>query len=88
MKKFFKRVRIEAYYNLNGMYMKYPTNELHGQEFINVDVEITKEQYKIAGFEIEEDVIYIDGVSPIGCELVGKVVSGDTLLLKICQDWG
>lgn len=88
MKHFFKIVRFETYYKLNGMYMEYPTNELHDQEFINVDVEITKEQYKIAGFEFEEDVIYIDGFSPIECELVGKVVSGDTLLLKICQDWG
>jgi len=88
MKHFFKRVRFETYYKLNGMYMEYPTNELYDQEFINVDVEITKEQYKIYGFEIEEDVIYIDGVAPIECELVSKVVSGDTLLLKICQDWG
>ena len=88
MKKFYNKVQIIAYYNLDGEYLIFECNELHNKTFSNVNVEIKTERRIVCGMTFEEDVICIDGEEPISCELVKTDIYNGTLILRICQDWG
>ena len=85
-----KKVVLRTYYNLDGDYITFPENPLHDKTFENVGVIISDKISSIAGFKVKEQIIYITNSDeePIGCELVGYVEDGDTLIIKLCQDWG
>ena len=84
-----KNVVIRAYYNLDGDYITFPENPLHGKEFHNVNIEFKIKTNIICGVAFDWDVIEIEGEEPIECELVDKVYLPDgTLIIKICEDWG
>ena len=87
-KKYFGKVRIVAYYNLDGDYTVFEDNTLHNKEYYNVSVEIKTEKRKMLDISFESDVIYIEGEEPIECELVRADTCKGTLVLGICQDWG
>lgn len=83
-----KKVILQTYYNLDGDYTLFDDNPLHNKTYENVRVVITKEIIHLTHWDITVNVIRIDGQEPIECELVGYVEDGDTLLIKLCQDWG
>lgn len=85
----YNKVIIKAYYNLDGEYVSFPDNPLHGKVYENVDVKFKKEVNTIAGIEFESNVIKIEGEEPIECELVSRNKQTDgSLIIGICQDWG
>lgn len=85
-----KKVILQTYYNLDGKYILFDSNQLHGKTFENVGVVIRDEIVDICGIKVNQQVIYIihSNEEPIECELVGYVEDGDTLIIKLCQDWG
>ena len=84
-----KKAIIKAYYNLDGEYLSFPDNPLHGQTYENVNIDIKQVTYETSGIEFVADVVEIEGQEPIECELVGCFKPyEDTLIIKICQDWG
>lgn len=84
-----KKVVLQGYYNLDGEYLLFEDNPLHGKTFNDVNVVIAKETKKIAGMTVAYDVVRIGGYEPIECELVGYRRTEDgTLIISICQDWG
>jgi hypothetical protein len=83
-----KKVILQTYYNLDGDYIIFEDNPLHRAKYENVKVVITKEYIRLTHMNIKVDVIRIDGQEPIECELVDYVEDGDTLIVKLCQDWG
>ena len=83
-----KKVIIKAYYNLGGDYILFEDNPLHNSTYENVEVSIEETVRIIAGIEFLVNEICIEGNDPINCELVGYQKAEDTLLIKICQDWG
>ena len=84
-----KKVLLQAYYDLDGEYLPFPDNPLHGKVFENVDVKFATRIDTIGGLNFEVDVIEIEGQEPIECELVGRKNAPDgTLIIKLCQDWG
>ena len=85
-----KKVTLLTYYNLDGDYITFPDNPLHGKTYENVGVLISNKITSYGGFKVKEQVIYITNSNeePIGCELVGVVEDGDDLIIKLCQDWG
>ena len=84
-----KSVVLWTYYNLDGEYIPFPENPMHGKEYRNVEVGLQEKINVIHGVEFITDVICIEGEEPIECELVGEIpVNGDSLIIKICQDWG
>lgn len=85
-----KKVTLLTYYNLDGDYITFPDNELHGKTYENVGVVISNKITSYGGFKVREQVIYITNSNeePIWCELVGYVEDGDDLIIKLCQDWG
>ena len=88
MKKFYKKVQIVAYYNLDGDYTIFEENELHNKTFNNANVEIKTEMHRICGMTFKQNVIYINEEDPISCELISADVRNNVLILHICQDWG
>ena len=84
-----KKVIINAYYRLDGEYIVFPDNPLHGKTFETVDVKITGRTETIGGVGYHVDIVLIDGEEPIDCELVSRRKTPDgTLIIGICQDWG
>ena len=83
-----KKVILQTYYNLDGNYIVFEDNPLHRTTYENVNVVITREYIRLTHMNIAVNVIRIDGHEPIECEFVGCVEDGDTLILKLCQDWG
>ena len=85
-----KKVILQAYYNLDGNYILFDSNPLHGKTFANVGVLVSNKITSYGGIKVKEQVIYItdSNEEPIECELVGYVEDGDTLIVKLCQDWG
>lgn len=85
-----KKVILHAYYNLDGDYITFPDNPLHGKTYENVGVVISNKITSYCGFKVKEQVIYITNSNeePIGCELVDYIEDGDNLIIKLCQDWG
>lgn len=84
-----KRVVLQGYYNLNGEYLLFEDNPLHGNTYDNVNVAISKETRTIGNQTYAVDVVNIEGCEPIECELVGQRKTEDgTLVISICQDWG
>ena len=84
-----KKVVLYGYYNLNGEYLVFDDNPLHGKTFSNVNVSISRESKTVAGSAYLVDVIAIEGCETIECELVGYCFAADgTLEISICQDWG
>lgn len=85
-----KKVILQAYYNLDGNYILFDSNPLHGKTFENVGVIVNDKIVAICGIKVKQQVIYITNSNeePIECEFVGYVEDGDTLLVKLCQDWG
>lgn len=85
-----KRVVLQTYYNLDGSYILFDSNTLHGKTFENVGVVVSSKIHAICGVKVRLDVIYITGSNeePIECEFIGCVEDGDTLIVKLCQDWG
>ena len=85
-----KKVVLQTYYNLDGDYITFPDNPLHGKTFDNVGALICDKIFSIAGMKVKEQVIYIthSNEEPIECELVSYIEHEDTLYIKLCQDWG
>lgn len=85
-----KKVVLRTYYNLDGDYISFPDNPLNGKTFENVGVIVSNKIVAICGIKVRQQVIYItdSNEEPIECELVGYVEDGDTLIVKLCQDWG
>lgn len=83
-----KKVVLQTYYNLDGDYMLFDSNPLNNQTYENVKVVITKEIIHLTYMDININVIRIDGQEPIECEFIDCVEDGDTLIVKLCQDWG
>ena len=85
----YKKVVLEAYYELNDGYISFPENPIDGKEFHNVNVEFTTRPWSVGGVKFEWDVIKIDGEEPIECEIIGQIHRTDgTMIIQICQDWG
>lgn len=82
------KVIIKAYYDLDGDLILFPDNPLHGKSYENVEVAIKQEIHEICGISFEVDIIKIEGQEPIECELIDTIDLDDTLIIKICQDWG
>lgn len=84
-----KKVVLQGYYYLDGNYLPFEENPLHGKTYNDVDISISTKKREMAGVAHEVDVINIEGCNPIECELVDchKTTDG-TLLISICQDWG
>lgn len=84
-----KAVVLHSYYNLNGSYLLFEHNPLHGKTFSDVNVTFSKKKVAIAGSAFIVDVVSIEGCEPIECELVDRCKTEDgTLVISICQDWG
>lgn len=85
-----KKVTLHTYYNLDGDYITFDGNPLHGKTFEDVGVLISNKITSYGGMKVKEQVIYITNSNeePIGCELVDVVEDGDNLIIKLCQDWG
>ena len=85
-----KKVILKTYYKLNGDYLQFDSNPLHNQKYENVDVELKEITRTICNIDFDIDVVEIEGQEPIECELVGTYheSESDTLIIKICQDWG
>lgn len=83
-----KKVTLLAYYNLDGDYIAFPDNPLHGTVYENVGVVINDRVSMIHGIEFRAQIISIMDEEPIWCELVDYVEDGDDLIIKLCQDWG
>ena len=85
-----KKVVLQTYYNLDGDYILFDGNPLHGKTFENVGVLINNKITSYGGFKVKEQVIYITNSNeePIGCELVDYIDNGDDVIIKLCQDWG
>ena len=84
-----KELVFEAFYKLDGEYIPFPDNPLHGKRCINADVKFKKEKRVICGIEFPVDVIKIDGYVPIDCELLSHEVRPDgSMIIQLCQDWG
>ena len=85
-----KKVVLRTYYNLDGDYIWFDSNPLHGKTFENVGVVVSSKIHAICGIKVKSDVIYIinSNEEPIECEFVGYVEDDDTLFINLCQDWG
>ena len=85
-----KKVVLRTYYNLDGEYISFPYNPLHGKTFENVGVLVSNKITSYGGIKVKEQVIYItdSNEEPIGCEFIDCVENDDTLIVKFCQDWG
>lgn len=84
-----KKVLLRGYYNLDGEYLPFADNPLHGKTFSNVDVSFSEHTRNIGGVAYVSDIVNIEGCEPIECELVGHHKTADgTLVISICQDWG
>lgn len=85
-----KKVRLQAYYNLDGDYILFPENPLHGKTFRNVGVVIKEEVHSVCSIAFREQVVYLTNSNeePIGCELVDVTEYDNELVIGICQDWG
>lgn len=83
-----KKVTLLTYYNLDGDYITFPDNPLHGTTYENVGVVISDRVSMIHGIEFRAQIISIMDEEPIWCELVDYVEDGDDLIIKLCQDWG
>lgn len=84
-----KKVVLRGVYNLDGQYLPFEDNPLHGKTYSNVEVSFSKETRTVAGSTFSFDVVKIEGCEPIECELVGHYEMPDgTLVISICQDWG
>lgn len=85
-----KRVTLQTYYNLDGDYITFPDNPLHGKTYQNVGAIISNRTRSVCGIQFTEQVVYIinSDEEPIGCELVDIVERDDNLIISICQDWG
>ena len=89
MKCFSRKVQIVAYYNLDGEYLLFEENPLHGKTFQNVNVSFSQDVRTICGISFAVDIVAIEGCDPIECELVGYRTSAEgTLVISVCQDWG
>ena len=85
-----KKVVLQTYYNLDGDYMLFDDNPLHGKTFENVGVVVSDKITSYGGFKVKEQVIYLteSNERPIECEFIGCAEDDDTLIVKLCQDWG
>ena len=85
-----KKVVLQTYYNLDGHYIVFPDNPLHGKTFENVGALICDKIFSMGGIKVKEQVVYITNSNeePIECEFISCVENGDTLIIKLCQDWG
>ena len=85
-----KKVILKTYYNLDGSYMLFDSNPLHNKTFENVGVLVSNKIVSICSMKVRQQVIYITNSNeePIECEFVGCVEDDDTLIVKLCQDWG
>lgn len=85
-----KKVILQAYYNLDGDYILFDGNPLHGKTFENVGVLVSNKIVSICGIKVKQQVIYItdSNEEPIECEFLDCVENDDTLIVKLCQDWG
>lgn len=79
---------IKAYYDLGGELISFPDNPLHGKSYKNVEVVFKQRIREICGIPFNVDIIEIEGQEPIECELIDAIDLDDTLIIKICQDWG
>lgn len=82
------KIILKAYYDLDGDYIEFPDNPLHGKVYENADVKFEDVTRKICGINFTMDVIKIKGEEPIECEIVDSYYSGNTLVIELCQDWG
>lgn len=84
-----KKVVLRGVYNLNGQYLPFEHNPLHGKTYNNVEVSFSKKICGTGDHKYAVDVVNIEGCEPIECELVGHHTAEDgTLVISICQDWG
>lgn len=84
-----KNVVLHGYYNLDGEYLLFEDNPLHGKTYSSVDVSIERKLCTRSYGTVAVDVVNIAGYEPIECELVGYRFTADgTLVISICQDWG
>lgn len=85
-----KKVTLLTYYNLDGDYITFPDNPLHGKTYKNVGVVISDKISATCGIKFREQIIYITNSNeePIGCELLDCIEDGDDLIIRLCQDWG
>ena len=83
-----KKVVLQTYYNLAGDYILFDSNPLHDTSYENVRVIVTKEVIHLTKMDIVINVIRIDGQDPIECEFIDYIEYDDTLILRLCQDWG
>ena len=83
-----KNVVLQAYYNLDGDYILFEDNPLHGKRYKNVGVVVTTQFIRLTHMDIAVNVIRIEGQEPIECEFIGCIENGNDLIIKICQDWG
>lgn len=84
-----KSVVLHGYYNLDGNYLLFDENPLHGKTFSDVDVSFSQNVRTIGDIDFVSDVVLIEGCEPIECELVGhRKLADGTLVVSICQDWG
>ena len=87
--KKFGKVQIKAYYDLDGEYILFPDNPLHGKTFENVTVTFKTKRHIIGDTSFLLNIIEIEGQEPIECELLGsRKLPDGSLLIEICQDWG
>ena len=82
------KVIIKAYYNLGEEFLLFPDNPLHDKSYENVSVVFKHEIHKIGDISFDVDIVEIEGEEPIECQLLDAIDFDDTLLIKICQDWG
>ena len=84
-----KNVVLRGYYNLDGKYLLFEDNPLHGKTYNNVDVSIERKLFTRPYGTVALDLVNIAGCEPIECELVNYYFTADgTLVISICQDWG
>lgn len=64
--------------------------KIHYQEktYENVSIFLKKEIHEICGIKFKVDIIKIQNEEHIECEVISHVLINDTLIIKLCQDWG
>ena len=84
----YKKVVLKTYYSMDDGYLSFDDNPLSNKEFKNVTVQFKQKTRTIAGIDFVEDIILIQNQEPINCELIDYFMDNDTLIIKLCQDWG
>lgn len=84
-----REIVLNALYCIDGEYVPFPENPLHGKKYENIDVTFSREAITICDIAYFVDKIEIEGEEPIECKLVSQKKSSDgKLVVQFCQDWG